>query len=185
MSKEEDEKIELELSRPLIIESISKVKPRIEKLEASVEECEALAKRFDLKELLSFKGKMEIRRVSSGGILRVIGSLKAELVQLCVISSEDIFSKIDITLDDDFIENGKVFDRDPDFDIKIENEFDQVVKAGIIDIGELAAQHLSLKINPYPKAPGVSLASQASELGDNKKPNPFDILKNLKDKKLD
>jgi len=59
---------------------------------------------------------------------------------------------------------------------------------GRIDIGELAAQHLSLALDPYPHAEGVEFEgfgeADEDEDGDDpdepEKPNPFAALERLK-----
>ncbi|HCS23533.1 MAG TPA: metal-binding protein, partial [Rhodospirillaceae bacterium] len=59
----------------------------------------------------------------------------------------------------------------------------EMVHNGMIDLGEVVAQYLSLELDPYPRAPGVSLAAQMQASGQPKKANPFQALEALKGEK--
>ena len=61
----------------------------------------------------------------------------------------------------------------------------EMVVNGMIDLGEVATQYLSLNLNPYPRAPGVSLAAQLAEAGMEVKNRPFAVLEGLKAEKGD
>jgi len=172
-----------EFSRPLNIEGIYLDRPRTEKIEATVEECAALATRFDLRSLIDLKASITVLRVSEGRIIRVEGDLSADVVQACVVSLRDVPSRIQAHFETYFTEDGKGFDPEAEFDIDVEDELHDVMRGTQVDLGELVAQYLSLELDPYPRAPGVSLASQMAESGDGKI-RPFAILaERLKDKK--
>ncbi|MCP4394624.1 MAG: DUF177 domain-containing protein [Alphaproteobacteria bacterium] len=58
---------------------------------------------------------------------------------------------------------------------------------GVIDLGEVIAQHLALEINPYPRKEGAvfqdpSPNKHAGEFGLTTSENPFAVLASLKDK---
>jgi uncharacterized metal-binding protein YceD (DUF177 family) len=171
-----------EFSRPIAIEGIIPDKPRLEDVEATVEECAALAERFDLQSLSSLKAKLKILRVSDGNILRVEGDLEAEVVQTCVVSLQGVPAEIKAHFDTYFTEGGKEgLEGEELLHIDVEEEFpDLIVSNGQLDMGELVAQYLALELDPYPRAPGVSLAAQLTELGGEAKNRPFHVLKNLK-----
>jgi len=174
-----------EFSRPLSIDSIIPDKPRRENITASEEECAALAKRFDLKSLSGLKAKLTVLRVSEGNIIRVEGDIEAEVVQTCVVSLQGVPSEIKAHFDTYFTEDGKEgFEEAALFDIDIDDEVpDTVVSGGTLDLGELTAQYLALDLDPYPRAPGVSLPSQLTETGGDTKNRPFKILQKLKKEK--
>jgi uncharacterized metal-binding protein YceD (DUF177 family) len=171
-----------EFSRLIAIDGIIPDKPRLERVEASVEECAALAKRFDLKSLSGLKAKLTILRVSDGNIIRIEGDIEAEVVQTCVVSLQGVSSEINGHFDTYFTEDGKEgFDEAEQLSVEVDDEVpDMVINGGMLDLGELTSQYLSLELDPYPRAPGVSLAAQLSEIGADTKNRPFQILKKLK-----
>ena len=174
-----------EFSRPLAIEALIPDKVRSENITASEEECAALAERFDLQILSNLKAQINVMRVSEGNIIRVQGHLEAEVVQTCVVSLQGVPDEIDAHFETYFTEDGKEdFGDETLFDIEIEDEApDMVMKDGVLDLGELVAQYLSLELDPYPRAPGVSLPAQMTEAGGDKKNRPFEILQKLKTEK--
>lgn len=169
-----------ELSRLIAVESIIPNRPRTEKLEASAAECAALAKRFDLRSLTGLKAVLTVLRVPDGNVIRVKGDIEAEVVQACVVSLQDVHSEIKAHFDTSFTESGKELDQGEEFNIELDEELHAVISNGILDLGELAVQYLSLELDPYPRAPGVSLAAQLAEVGSEVKNRPFQVLQGLK-----
>lgn len=177
-----------EFSRPVAIEGLAHDKPSTLHIEATEAECAALAKRFDLQSLSGFTADITILRVSEGKITRVQGVLEAEVVQTCVVSLQGVPAEIKSAFDTYFTEDGKEgFDEESAADLDLEegDANDLMITNGHLDLGELAAQYLALELDPYPRAPGVSLAAQMHETGSTKKASPFQILQKLKTKKDD
>lgn len=173
-----------EFSRPLAVEGLIADKTRHEIIEATPEECAALAKRFDLRELSGFKARVNIRRVPGDTTVRVDGDFEADVVQACVVSLLDVPSEIKASFDAYFTENDVPADEDLDFDSDSAADFPEKIEGGIIDMGELVAQFLSLELPPYPRAPGVSLAAQAQMAGVSLDAgnNPFRVLEDIQKK---
>jgi uncharacterized metal-binding protein YceD (DUF177 family) len=178
----EDVTPSLEFSRRVAVEGIIFDRPRREKITASAEECAALAKRFGLIAVEELAAEMTLLRLSEGKILRIEGKLTAEVVQTCVVSLQGVAARIEADFDTCFTEDGKeFFEGDDELDPALEEEFpDRVMENGELDMGELVAQYLALELDPYPRAPGVSLPAQMTEKGEAVKSNPFQGLKNLK-----
>ena len=168
-----------EFSRPLALEQVLPHKPRQEDIAATADECAALAARFDLKSLSVLQSRMTLTRTADSKLVRVAGALHAELVQTCVVSLQDVPAVIDASFETYFTEDGEEFDEDAGLDIELEEDEFPVGGGGVVDLGELAAQYLSLEIDPYPRAPGVSLAAQMAATGDEGKNRPFEILRGL------
>lgn len=170
-----------EFSRLIAIEGITPDKIRKETIEATPQECAALARRFDLCELSDLKAKLNIRRVTGGTAVRIEGSFEAEVVQTCVVSLQDVHGHVEGKFDAFFTEEPPEFEGD----ILIEDDetAPEIITNGMIDLGEVVAQYLSLEIDPYPRAPGVSLAAQLAETGTEVKNNPFRVLEGLKPEK--
>lgn len=176
-----------EFSRPVAIESLVPDRERIDDFTASEAECAALAKRFDLRELSDFKGRLTIRRITEGKFVSVHGVFEADIVQACVVSLRDVPAHVQGEFETYFSEDGKEFDPNEDFNLEIEeeDELNSVYNHGALDLGELLAQYLSLELPPYPRAPGVSLAAQMAEAGEASTTNPFQVLQALKTDKGD
>ncbi len=171
-----------EFSRLLSIEGIVPDKLREESVTATPDECAALAARLDLREMDSLKADLTIRRVSGGSILRVAGRIQASVVQTCVVSLRDVPAVVDATFETFFTQDAEAESQAKELSFTAEDEDSpEMVANGMIDLGEVVTQYLSLNLNPYPRAPGVSLAAQMAEAGVAQSDNPFAVLAALKD----
>lgn len=171
-----------EFSRPIAIEGLTPDKERRETIEATEEECAALAKRFDLRELSGFKAIIGVRRVA-GGLVEVNGTLEADVVQACVVSLRDVHGHIKAAFETYFTEHDSVLKDDAEFGGEDDEDEPEMLSNGMVDLGEVAAQYLALELDPYPRAPGVSLAAQLAEIGADTKNRPFQVLEGLKEDK--
>ena len=172
-----------EFSRPLTIEGIIPDKIRQETIEADEAECAALAQRFGIRQISYLKAKLAIRRVSGGTTVRVEGDIEADIVQACVVSLQDVHEHMQVRFETFFAEDvpdtdGNEIEFSPD-----DEDAPEMISNGVIDLGEVVAQYLSLDLNPYPRAPGVSLAAQLKESGGEVKNRPFAVLETLKEDK--
>lgn len=152
-----------EFRRFVALEEIDEAGVLERRIEANAEECSALAVRFNLLSLAGLSAVVELRRVSGGPVVRVDGRLEADVVQRCVVSLEPVSDNVEERFSELFAP--------ADYEIPEEAGEEDVPEAfddGGIDIGELVAQHLSLSLNPYPRAPGVELprARQAGPEGE-------------------
>ncbi len=171
--------VQPEFSRLISIEGITPDKLRDESVEATEAECAALAKRFDLRSLSGFKASLGIRRVS-GGTIHVTGDFQAEVVQACVVSLRDVPSIVKGHFETFFTESDDPKADGIEFSTEDGEDAAEMISDGMIDLGEVAAQYLALELDPYPRAPGVSLAAQLAEAGAPAKSNPFQVLEGLK-----
>lgn len=168
-----------EFSRPV---DVAKIPPRGMDIEitAKPEECAALAKRMNLIDLSAFTAKFELRHIDGGTVIDVNGSLSAKVTQQCVVTLEPIPVAVADTIqalfappemvpaDPGTTEIMDVFAIDP-----------EPITDGVIDLGELASQHLALALDPYPRKPGVELPSIVAASNQNVRENPFARLKDL------
>ena len=167
-----------EFSHPLSVEGISPDKERIEKIKANDKECAALAKRFELRKLSDFEATIKVRRVA-GGMVRLEGKISAEVVQTCVVSLQDVHAHVTGTFDTYLTEEQQDLPEDVDIFLDDPESAAEMIIGGNIDLGEVASQYLSLNLDPYPRAPGVSLAAQLAAVGAGGGANPFAVLKGL------
>lgn len=173
---------EPEFSRLIAVEGIIPDKARDEKIEATEAECAALAKRFGVRTISNLRSALTVRRVMGGAAVRVNGTFHADIVQACVVSLQDVNTHVDGKFDTYFTEEpeGKT-SAEMEFSHEDDENTPEMVINGQIDLGEVVAQYLSLEIDPYPRAPGVSLAAQLAESGIKQKESPFQVLEQLKD----
>ena len=172
-----------EFSRLIAVKGIISDKNKTEEIKTTKAECIALATRLGLKSLTGLKSKINMSYISDGNIIRIKGDIKADIVQSCIVSLQDISSKIEAHFDTCFTKDGKEIDENTEINIILEEEFPDVMVDGMIDLGELTTQYLSLELDPYPRALGVSLPAQVSKSGKNIKNCPFHVLKKIKSEK--
>ncbi len=142
-----------EMSRVFSVKTL-KEHPAEFHIEATDIERAALATRFHVSAIHSLKGSFKIYR--KNGLIKVKGSLEAQLDQTCVVT----LNSFKVAIVDDF---NLVFDPSTTWDdFCLDETFfsdgPEPIINNQLDIGELLAQQLSLGINPYPRSPGANLA---------------------------
>jgi len=143
---------------------------------ASLEECQALAKRFGLISVESLEAKYQIERgQSSREGYHLTGKLQAIVVQRCVVTLKPVREEVEATLDLEVVD--KKFEEEDPLDPEEEEDFEYSIQ-GEIDLGELTAQYLSLSLNPYPRASDIETAEALEKFQD--KETPFSVLRRLK-----
>lgn len=142
-----------------------------------------LAERFGLLSLDVFRADLVVTVWRKRG-MRAEGRIQASLSQACVVTLEPVPEAIDeaITLlfyPEDLSGRQQLevmidpLDEEPPDALPLEG----------VDLGEAVAEQLALALNPYPRLPGAKLETAAtSDEVVEKKPNPFEVLKNLKPK---
>lgn len=160
---------QLELHRPVPMERVG-VRGLDVIVEASPEECAALAERMDLPGIASLTCQF---RLTPLGATRVVasGRLHAEVTQTCVVTAEDFPTTVDEVFQVRFVPAEEIMDEldlDEDDEIPFEN--------GILDLGEAAAEQLGLALDPYPRMPGAELPEPEESDDDN----PFTALQRMR-----
>ena len=145
-----------------------------------------LARRLGLAGLDSLTATVTLESRKSGKIVVVAGDFEAAVTQTCVVTLEPLSRSVSEAFairlapepepgDASVIEIDPVTDEEPE---PIEGES--------VDIGELVTQHLSLALDPYPRAEGASLEPGALAAGDRTddegEAGPFAKLAQLKPK---
>ena len=163
-------------------------------IEADAAECRLLAERFRIEAVRSLRATVRLTRLRGhqAGMVRVRGELAAEVVQTCVVTLEPVPESVSESFSALF--SPEVAEDDPDMVLDpfaVDEDLPEAMNDGVIDIGELVAQHLSLALEPYPRAPGVEFsgfdddgqppaAEEESEAGGAPPPGPFGALAGLK-----
>ena len=115
----------------------------------------------------------------------VTGTLNVDLEQACIVSLEPVPALLNVDFTLVYLPEDIAGRRALEIavDPLAEEPPDPLPLEGI-DLGEAVAEQLALALDPYPRAEGAELAAGESQgsadEGSEKKPNPFEILKNLK-----
>jgi uncharacterized metal-binding protein YceD (DUF177 family) len=160
-----------EFSRPVLTAQIGQNEIH-RSIEASPEECAALAERLGLPELIALSASFRITR-QPGDEFLANGEVHARAVRTCVVSLEDFTEAADFAFTIRFVTE------EPDETDMLEAPFDYedgpdevVYENGALDLGEAAVQEYALSLSPYPRKPGVEFEENLEEEG-----NPFSVLK--------
>lgn len=175
-----------EFSRFVEVDDIGPKELKFE-LQAGEPALRGVADRLGLERLNVLTAKVTLRRRGRDGI-RVSVDFSADLVQSCVISLESVPSvvtdKFSVICGD---ETGESDDTNVVIDAMVDDPPEPIVD-GRIDVGELIVQHLSLAMDPYPRAPGV-IAEEGGvveniAVGDSgneiESESPFSVLEGLR-----
>lgn len=132
-------------------------------LQASAAECAALAGRFGLVAIDSLKANVTL--IAEGTEVDAEGTLKAQIVQSCAVSGEDLPVFIQEPLAFRFVPDADEAP-DPDQEIEFEkDELDEIPYDGsTFDLGEAVAQSLVLAIDPYATGPDADAVREEKGL---------------------
>jgi uncharacterized metal-binding protein YceD (DUF177 family) len=175
-----DKPSEPEFSRPFDVGTLGSDTVALSH-EAGPAERVALARRFGLKDLPALKADFRIRR-GPGAEVEVEGRLAARATQTCVVSLEPVEAVIDEAFA--LVYAPPSDERGPEADDIDPDAADppEPILAGKIDLGEAAAEQLSLSLDPYPRKPGAAFDAEAMGVADGGRPSPFAALAALKPK---
>ena len=99
--------------------------------------------------------------------VRVDGSVRARVVQSCVITLEPVRNEIDEPIDAVFVPEGSAFARGTDDgEIVIDAEGDdapETFRLPTLDLGAVAAEFFSLALDPYPRRKDAKLPTAATD----------------------
>ena len=155
-----DQRAVPEFSRPVKVDAVDADGMALS-LVANVAECAALAERLDLWSLSDLRAELSCRRTAEG-LVRLNVQFSANVIQSCVVSLDlvtgQIVDRFSVLCEGDGAtrsERGAGADVDGEFFLDpFGDDPLEPLADGKIDVGELVAQHLSLALNPYPRASG-------------------------------
>lgn len=167
--------------------------PRTVDVEATAEECSAIAERLSLESLTSLTGFItleiptEPNPVFEQPVINGQGTLKATLTQTCVVTLEPFETKVESRFSGVFSNDdpaaAMVEDDDDDGGLDIPDVLGPIVDE-TIHIGEVFVEQLALEIHPFPRKPGAEFegfSSGSTEVGGSGHESPFAVLEKLKD----
>ena len=170
----------LEFSRPVDVELLNG-KMRIERLEATPEERDAVAKRLGLDALEELRAEIRLTPLAHGDFVKAEGQFTARVRQTCSVTLTPVVSMLEDTLARTY---GFVAPEEhkPGQEIELDpagEEPPDPIHEGMVDLGELVVEELSLAIDPFPRADGAVFDPVAAGVAEEKE-NPFAVLAKLR-----
>jgi hypothetical protein len=148
-----------EFSRPFRLGSVGP-DGRREVLEAEEAERAALARRFGIPAVESFRAELRLWPEADGAV-RVEGRLVADVVQSCVVTLEPVAQRVEEAVALRLLPAGAEPRDDPDEPDEIPSG-----EGDVADLGEAVAEQLALALDPYPRSPGAVLPAEASDTAE-------------------
>ncbi len=167
---------------------------------ASDEERGDLARRLGIVSVEMAEASITLQRVG-GGVVQAMGTIRADVTQSCVVSLVPVKNRIEEEFEGWFGDKNNAVsfakarnEREAkkghtEMEVMEESVDPEPIIGGRVDVGELATQYLSLFLDPYPHADGVSgefVAGPQPEkdgAGAAIRKNPFEALKDWKEKR--
>ncbi|MAQ71225.1 MAG: hypothetical protein CL565_03425 [Alphaproteobacteria bacterium] len=169
------------------------------------DELEKLSAFLDVKKITSAKGSFHLSRANGGNIVKVKGNVSAEITQECVVTLQELENTVGEDFEAYYTDYSQavpfsaakksLFSKYGMSDIPVldEEEDPEPMKNGVIDLGEVMLQFLSLGVDPYPHAANAdeylkehgiqsadSVQEERSRKVDKGRKNPFEALRALK-----
>ncbi|MEL6584873.1 MAG: DUF177 domain-containing protein [Pseudomonadota bacterium] len=161
-----------EFSRPLALGRLPRASVHQFEHSASAEDRAKLAELWDAQEVpkLSFSGTVEPLGKQGWALS---GRVRCTVIQTCVVTLQPVATKIDQTIERQFLpDRGDTIDQDDPDDL-IEPLCD------VIDLGLIASEAVALLLPDYPRAADAALPEQAP-FEEPERENPFAVLAQLK-----
>ena len=146
---------------------------------ANQEERAALARRFRLVAIDRLEA--EVRMARTGKVVRLRGSVTAEVTQSCVASGEPLPTTVSEPFALRFVPAGEAPD-DPVEEIGLSEEDCDTLfyEDAAIDIGEAVAETMILALDPFPRHPDADAILRAAGVLKEEDAGPFAALKALR-----
>ena len=150
-------------------------------IEATAEERAALAEVLDILGIDALTARFEVRPWRRDGV-KVTGVVEADVHQACVVTLEPVAQHVREEVDVAFHPDAQPIE--PDAEIEIDPDAPdqpEPLEHGRIDLGAIAAEHMALGLDPYPRAPGAVFEDIIEDDGlDDAPGSPFAGLSRLK-----
>ncbi|AFL49537.1 uncharacterized metal-binding protein YceD (DUF177 family) [Sinorhizobium fredii] len=155
-------------------------------LSANEAERRALAALWKVNEVRSLAADLQIGRWKKDGV-KIKGEVRAELVQTCVVTLGPVEAEISEPVEAIFVPEGSRLARQADNDggemilDPSGPDIPDTFSGDTIDVGVVVSEQVALAIDPYPRKQGAVFGERIeSSAADDKRPNPFAVLKDLK-----
>jgi uncharacterized metal-binding protein YceD (DUF177 family) len=156
-------------------------------LSADAEERAGLATLWSVLEVKALSATFQVLRWKRDGV-RIKGRVTADVVQACVVTLDPVEAHIDEPVEVIFVPEGSKLARLPVATETGEMLLDpdgpdapEIFTGDAVDVGVVAAEHVALAIDPYPRRADVAFEGHIeSSDKDDRKPSPFAVLKDWK-----
>jgi uncharacterized protein len=163
------------LSRPIIVADVPGAGME-RTVEANEIERLALAADLDIPAVKSLVAHFRLFPWKRGG-LRIKGTLEATVVQTCVLTLDPLQQSVREEIDLRLLPENEVPAKTPEIEIDATAEDPpEPIVGGVVDLGTIAAEHLALGLDPYPRTPGIAFEGD----GEGDEISPFAALAALK-----
>lgn len=136
----------------------------VQHLVANDAERAALARRFALVAIDRLEADVSL--VADGDVVKVTGELRADVVQPCAVTGDDLPVAIRELLAFSFVPATAPTTPGEEVELAAE-ELDEIAYDGtLIDVGEAVAESLALSIDPYAEGPGADEYRRKYNLAD-------------------
>lgn len=165
---------------------------------ASKQECAAICERLDLIDLKSLSAELDLQRINGGHIVQVLGTFNAQVTQECVVTLDKVDKEVHGQVEGYYSNpeeavsfvaaSRKMKQKGEKGETRVLEEWEdpEHMEGGMIDLGELVVQHLSLALETFPHKPGISYeeGDEHEELrkASDLRRNPFAALQYWSDK---
>jgi uncharacterized metal-binding protein YceD (DUF177 family) len=190
MPQHTDKKDKSEIERIVDVERMGASGSTALDIAASDSERAALAKRFGFLGLPAFAARITVDR-RPGGRVVVEGRLRGKIVQACILTLDPVTQDLDETFRIVFKQD-LTEERDPESGealVSPQADAPEPLSGNMLDVGEIAAEQLSLAADPYPRRPGAKLEDvlprprrDGRPMRQEQRRHPFAGLAALKDK---
>jgi uncharacterized metal-binding protein YceD (DUF177 family) len=139
----------------------------------------AVAQAIGLRDLPRLAARFDVSRHGRDG-LRVVGHVSATVGQICVVTLEPIENEIEEAVDLTFAPSAvsELADESGAGSKMAAEDAPEPLVGGVVDLGVVATEFLTLAIDPYPRKTGAEFAAPATA---DDTPKPFAGLAALKD----
>jgi hypothetical protein len=162
-----------EFPRPHRLDQIGAGETEVE-IEASPEEREALARRFDIVAIGRLTARFALRRDAIGVFAK--GRLSAAVTQSCGVTGDPIPATINEIFAIRFLPEPDEAESHDEIELA-EEDMDTVFYTGTaLDLGETAAETLALALDPFPRSPRAAELLKAAGVISEEEAGPLSPL---------
>jgi uncharacterized metal-binding protein YceD (DUF177 family) len=173
---------DIPFSRPFAWERVQP-KGTVVTLEASAEECRAMAEALGILTVTSARAELTIAPWRKTGF-RITGTVTAEVAQACVVTLDPVPEHIAEPLDLKFLPESEITVAVGE-EIEVDPEAEdppEAIYGPFVDLGVLVTEFVAIGLDPYPRTPGVEFQPLIEDDGSEDGPqSPFAALQALKD----
>lgn len=152
--------------------------------EASPSECEAIAEALGIVKVASASAEFTISPFRKDGF-KVVGEVRAEVEQACVVTLDPVPETILETVDLRFLPESEIEPINEEIEVDVDAEDPpEPILGATVDLGVLTTEFIAVGLDPYPRKPGVEFTPFIEDDGSaDEAESPFAGLAALKDKR--